>query len=361
MGGLDGLSAGDGGGVHWGSMGIWRYFVDEHALEGVVAGLPLGGLLGVVGATVLVLTKGADWLVEGAAGLALGMNLPKVVIGATILSLGTTSPEAFVSVTAAFSGNPGLALGNGVGSIIADTGLIFGLTVLIAAPPMNRWVLNRTGWWQIGSALVLTGLAGVAAVTAPGGAVLAQWMGGVLVGLLGVYLWMTYRWARSGGGPDGSEEAEGRGGLSMGMLLLMLGGGLALVVGASRMLIPAAGETARRLGVPDEVIAATMVALGTSLPELTTAVAAIRKGHPEITVGNIVGADVLNVLFVIGAASLAVPLAVPRSFYVFHFPVMLLILFSFRVFIGLGRGGRFRRWQGVWLLALYAGYVVLQY
>ena len=344
-------------------MKIWRYFVDEHALEGLFAGLPLGTLLLVIAVTVLMLTKGADWLIDGAVGLALRMNLPKIVIGATILSLGTTSPEAFVSVTAAFTGNPGLALGNGVGSIIADTGLIFGLTVLIAAPPMNRWILNRTGWWQIGSALVLVLLAGAAALFSPGQPVLAQWMGGVLVILLGVYLWMTYRWARSGGDPDAAVEAQAAeaGAAPAAAALLMLFGGLMLVIAASRMLIPAAGETARRLGVPQEVIAATMVALGTSLPELTTALAAIRKGHPEITVGNIVGADVLNSLFVIGAAALAVPLAVPRSFYVFHFPVMLLVLFSFRVFIGWGKGGRFRRLQGLWLLGLYVAYVAVQY
>ena len=345
-------------------MKIWRCFVDEQALEGLFAGLPLGTLMLVIAVTVLMLTKGADWLIDGAAGLALRMNLPKIVIGATILSLGTTSPEAFVSVTAAFTGNPELALGNGVGSIIADTGLIFGLTVLIAPPPMNRWILNRTGWWQIGSALVLVALAGAAALSAPGQPVLTQWMGAGLVILLGVYLWMTYRWARSGGDPDAPIEAEAaaEGGVSpVGAALLMLFGGLILVIAASRVLIPAAGETARRLGVPQEVIAATMVALGTSLPELTTALAAIRRGHPEITVGNIVGADVLNTLFVIGAAALAVPLAVPRSFYVFHFPVMLLVLFSFRIFIGWGKGGRFRRWQGLWLLGLYVGYVAMQY
>jgi cation:H+ antiporter len=92
-----------------------------------------------------------------------------------------------------------------------------------------------------------------------------------------------------------------------------------------------------------------------------TAIAAIRKGHPEITVGNIVGADVLNVLFVIGAAAAAVPLAIPANFFYFHFPAMLIILFSFRVFISMNKEGVFYRWQGVWLLGVYLTYVVLQY
>ena len=105
-----------------------------------------------------------------------------------------------------------------------------------------------------------------------------------------------------------------------------------------------------------------MVAFGTSLPELMTAIAAVRKGHPEITVGNIVGADVLNCLFVIGAAAVAAPLAIPDNFFYFHFPAMLLILYSFRVFISMNsRTGVFHRWQGVWLLSVYGGYVFLQY
>ena len=113
--------------------------------------------------------------------------------------------------------------------------------------------------------------------------------------------------------------------------------------------------------MPDDVIAATMVALGTSLPELMTAIAAVKKGHPEITVGNIVGADVLNCLFVIGAAASARPLAVPPNFYSFHFPAMLIILYSFRLFISCDRDGRFKKAQGGWLLGVYLVYVVLQY
>jgi cation:H+ antiporter len=127
------------------------------------------------------------------------------------------------------------------------------------------------------------------------------------------------------------------------------------------MLIPVASELAERIGVPEDVIAATLVAFGTSLPELMTAIAAIKKGHPEITVGNIVGADVLNCLFVIGAAAAARPLEIPMNFFRFHFPAMLLILFSFRCFISMNRRGTFRRWQGFWLLGLYVLYLALQY
>ena len=342
------------------------YIIDEHALGEVFAGFPLWGLLLAIAFTVFLLSRGADWMIDGAVSLAMMTGLPKIVIGATILSLGTTAPEAFVSVMAAFMGNPGLALGNGVGSIIADTGLIFGLTALIASPPINRWILNRTGWWQIGSAVLLVSLAGIAVLIHPAEPVISRWMGILLLILLSVYMYVTYRWARSGDDPtqltETSLELEGSGhDVSTAITILMLIGGLILVIIASRLLIPAASETARRLKVPEDVIAATMVALGTSLPELSTAIAAIRKGHPEITVGNIVGADVLNSLFVIGAASLAMPLAIPPTFFHFHFPAMLIILISFRLFIGMGKNGRFRRWQGLWLLSLYIGYVALQY
>ena len=348
-------------------MNIFRYFIDEHALGEVFSAFPLWGLLLAIVATVFLLSRGADWMIDGAVDLATRTKLPKVVIGATILSLGTTAPEVFVSVMAAFMGNPGLALGNGVGSIIADTGLIFGLSALLAKPPVNKWILNRTGWWQMGSALLLVALAGVSYLVTRGNPVINRPMGLILVILLVVYMIMTYRWARSGNQPIGITRPEDTDvdGMytpsSLFITLLMLFGGLALVIIASRMLIPAASETARRLGVPDDVIAATMVALGTSLPELTTAITAIRKGHPEITVGNIVGADVLNALFVVGAASLAAPLTIGPTFFMFHFPAMLIILVSFRVFISMDRDGRFRRWQGAWLLGLYIVYVALQY
>jgi cation:H+ antiporter len=147
----------------------------------------------------------------------------------------------------------------------------------------------------------------------------------------------------------------------LGKALFSLLGGLFLVIVAARFLVPSAAELAQRIGVPDDVIAATMVAFGTSLPELMTAITAVRKGHPEITVGNIVGADVLNCLFVIGAAAAAKPLEIPPNFFLFHFPAMLIILYSFRAFITMNKDGVFKRWQGAWLLGIYVIYLVLQY
>ncbi len=342
--------------------GILRWIVDEHALAELVAGVPTMGLVLLIAVCVLVLSKGADWMIEGAVHLARRTGLPKIVIGATIISLGTTTPEAFVSVMAAWMGNPGLALGNGVGSIICDTGLIFGLTCLLATVPVNRYILNRTGWVQVGSATLLVILSLAALAMTPDEPTLHRWVGFFFLILLCAYMYVTYSWARTGGealcGEQGPEEETIA---PIGKALAQVLGGLFLVVVAARVLIPSAAELAGRMGVPEDVIAATMVAFGTSLPELMTAITAVRKGHPEITVGNIVGADVLNCLFVIGASAAARPLEIPPNFFLFHFPAMLIILYSFRAFITMNKGGFFRRWQGAWLLGIYLIYLVLQF
>ncbi|MEN8175198.1 MAG: sodium:calcium antiporter [Pseudomonadota bacterium] len=342
---------------------VFRWFADEAVLQAYVAGLSTIALLGIIVVCIALLSKGADWMIDGVVDLAQRTGLPKIVIGATVVSLGTTLPEAFVSVMAAYMGNPGLALGNGVGSIIADTGLIFGLTCVLAAVPVNRFILNRTGWVQVGSATLLVVIAVVVLLTASAGEepLLGRGVGFFFLVLLAAYLYITYVWARQGTElGNGAEEDAGEELMGPGKSWTLVVGGLVLVILGARVLVPAASEIAQRLGVPDDVIAATMVAFGTSLPELMTAIAAVRKGHPEITVGNIVGADVLNVLFVIGAAAAAAPLAIPANFFYFHFPAMLIILYSFRVFISMNRTV-FHRWQGAWLLSVYGTYVVLQY
>jgi len=335
----------------------WLWNTDT--LHDLMEGAPTLLLLIAIIACIVLLSKGADWMVDGIVVLAKRTGLSKIVIGATIISLGTTAPEASVSVMAAWMGDPGLALGNGVGSIIADTGLIFGLACVVAPVPVNRFILDRTGWVQVGVATLLVLISFCALVSMPGQPVLGRWVGFFFLVLLGVYLYLAYRWSREGAvtdeGKNNSDTA------SVGISWVMIMGGLLLIIMGARLLVPAAAEIALRVGVPQDVIAATMVALGTSLPELTTALASLRKGHPEIAVGNIVGADVLNCLFVIGASAAVRPLSIPPNFFTFHFPAMLIILYSFRTFICINRDGWFRPWQGVWLLGVYLVYVVLQY
>ena len=314
-----------------------------------------------------MLVYGADRAVTAAASLAAAAGLSKVVIGATVVSLGTTSPEAAVSVGAAMHGNPGLALGNGVGSIICDTALIFGLCCCLVRLPKDRFILNRHGWVQFGcGALLVATSLGLWAFSGDINAVqIPRAVGFVFLALLVGYLVMCVRWSAE------REVVVAHGGSRMHaagrppvpaqrklLCLLLLVAGLALVVCGSELLIGSMKDICRRHRVPPAVMAVTFVALGTSLPELVTAVTAIRKGHADLLVGNIIGADILNVLFVIGASAAATPLKVEPVFFTLLLPTMMVVLVLLR-FYGLSREDRFKRWHGVPLLAVYVAFVVL--
>jgi len=330
-------------------------------------------VFGAVG--IVILAKGADWLVEGASGLAYRLGMSKVIVGATIVSLGTTSPECAVSVMAAWSGEPGLALGNAIGSIIADTGLIFGVGCLMATLPADRFVLSRQGWVQFGSGVLLAAICYGAFAVLGDAAILGRWVGILMLALLALYLYMSVQWSRQHrhGEPfqmDEAADVDRKSHGAVGKLSAFVVLGLVLVILSSRVVILSVSELAEvHWHVPKVVIAATLVALGTSLPELVIGVTSILRGHKEILVGNVIGADILNVLFVIGAAAIAAPLpivehgtAVPRIALYVHLPTMLLILVLFRLFIfsAVGRG-HFKRWYGIPLVAIYIGYTVLQY
>jgi cation:H+ antiporter len=329
-------------------------------------------LLLLVGGAMLFLIKGADWLVEGASGSAYRLGISKVIVGATIVSLGTTSPEAAVSVMAAWQGEPGLALGNAVGSIIADTGLIFGLGCLLAVLPADRFVLSRQGWVQLGSAVLLAAICYLTWARQGDAATIDRWVGVLFLGLLGAYLAVSVRWSRqhTRAQPfmiDDAAAIDRKAHESLWKLGLFMLVGLVLVVFASRVLICAVTALAEQWGVPKVVIAGTLVALGTSLPELVVGMTAILKGHKELLVGNVIGADILNVLFVVGGSAVAKPLpliephaAVPQIFLYLHLPTMLVVLLLFRVFIFRAAGkGHFSRWYGVPLLAIYVGFVLV--
>jgi cation:H+ antiporter len=321
---------------------------------------PLGTLLlvAILIVSIVILTKGADWLVEGAAQLAYRLGISKIIVGATVVSLGTTTPETAVSVMAAIKGESGFALGNAVGSVICDTGLIFGLGCVLTRLPMDRFILNRHGWLQFGSGCLLVLLA-VGSYFIFGESIITRPMGVFLLILLAGYLFISVKWSKAH--PLASEDAPE----ATHSVLACLGFvvvGVTLVVLSAQMLIGSAEQLGLKMGVPKSVISATLVALGTSLPELATAITSIRKGHPEILIGNIVGADILNVLFVIGTSATAVSLPVPKDFFIIHFPVMLLILLIFRIAIFTShRKASFSRWWGLPLLLIYASYITVAY
>ena len=337
----------------------------EEALEHFVHGLPTVLLFLVIAVSLFVLGKAADLLVDEAVLLSKRSGIPKTIIGATIVSLGTTTPEAAVSVFAAIQGQPGLALGNAVGSIICDTGLILGLACLISPLKLDRRITNRQGWIQIGAAAAMVALSfpwsSPAKVFSSGGN-LSQWAGFVFLGALAIYIWRSIRWAGEGAGLVGDEDNEhGSSGSTM-VIVLRLIGAVVLVVISARILIPAVTEVAVRMHVPESIIAATLVAFGTSLPELVTAVTAARRGHGELAVGNVVGADILNVFFVAGAAAAVTPsgLTAGGHFFQVLFPIMLLILLVFRVGIFVS-GDYMKRPFGYVLLTAYGVYMVVSY
>jgi cation:H+ antiporter len=330
-----------------------------------VQNLPTLAILAIIAASILVLGKGADILVEEAVVLSLKWGVPKMLIGATIVSLGTTLPEASVSVLAAMSGNPEIALGNAVGSIICDTGLILGITILISPPKIDRVLVNRQGYMQFGAGILLIvaslPFSNLPSIFTEGGN-LSQNMGLVFLLLLGLYLFYSIRWARKGNGLDLDEIPKKEIASPQWKVLLKLSIGVALVILSSKVLIPSVEETALRLDIPQSIISATLVAFGTSLPELVTAISAARKGHGELALGNIIGADILNVLFVAGAAAAVTPsgLKADGSFFLFFFPAMLFVLIVFRISIVFSKE-RIAKPFGVLLLAAYVLVTVLSY
>ena len=328
-------------------------------LKEIATGLPTPALFAVIGILIYLLGKGADLLVDEAVQLSLKWNVPKMFIGATIVSLGTTFPEAAVSVTAAVAGEPDIALGNAVGSVICDTGLILGLATLISPLPLSPKMVNRQGLIQLAAGVLLvvscTPFLSVGSVFTTGGN-LPQFMGFVFLLLLGAYMFQSFRWVRgdqanADATTDDDFQAEDR---KSSAILLKLGIAAALVIVSSKLLIPTVLETAVRFSVPESIISATLIAFGTSMPELVTALTAVRKGYGELAVGNVIGADILNVLFVAGAAASVTSggLLAPEHFFKTLFPAMLLILAVFRIAVVFSDGTLKRRF-GMVLLGVY--------
>ncbi len=339
----------------------------EQWIEHLLVGLPSLGLLLIIAVMLGTLGKSADWLVHEAVILSSRWGLSKAVIGATIVSIGTTTPEAAVSVLSAQQGEPGLALGNAVGSIICDTGLILGLAALIAPLPFDRALASRLSNVQVGAGIlmVVVCLPWSSPVSAfSDGGILPQLAGVVFVILLALYIWQSIRWASSTPSEAENSEATDSGEAGTFGTLLKLIGAIAIIVISAQILIPAVSIMAERIGVPKHIISATLVAFGTSLPELVTAIAAVRRNHGELVVGNIIGADILNVLFVAGVSASVTPggLQADGQFFQFLFPAMLFVLIVFRFGIHLSVGF-LNRPLGVvlvsaWLLVTILSYVL---
>ncbi len=337
----------------------------EAALQHFFSQLHWGVLAAILVGSIAVLAKAADALVQEAVALSERSHIPKAVIGATIVSLGTTTPEVAVSVMAAMQGSPGLALGNAVGSVICDTGLVLGLICVLASLKLDRKIVNRQGWVQLGAAFGLVAASfpwrSPQTVLSAGGR-LPQVAGFIFLLVLAIYIRQSIRWTRVEPGLAALEDLERDVAASMPVIVSKLVAGVVLVVVAARVLIAAVIEVATRLEVPESIIAATIVAFGTSLPELVTAVMAARRGHGELALGTVIGADILNVLFVAGAAAAVTPagLRADGHFFSMLYPIMIFLLVVFRLGIFFS-GESLRRPFGIVMLAAYFLYVIVSY
>ncbi|MCH2200973.1 MAG: sodium:calcium antiporter [Fuerstiella sp.] len=329
-----------------------------------IAETHVAAIWGVMAVSIVVLGKSADWMVEHAVSLSLRTGIPKVIVGATIVSIGTTFPEAVVSVLAAINGDSEIALGNAVGSIICDTGLVLGTACILVPLPLNRRIVNRQGWIQFACGILLVLLSlpytklGSILVTESS---LPQWAGFVLILCLIVYMIWSVRLAR-----DTTDDSELDSAPNSPVVLMILSilCGCFFVVLSSIGLIECTKIIAVKAGIPKAVIAATLVAFGTSLPELATAITAVRKGQGALAVGNVIGADILNALFVAGAAAAVTPggLNVIPIFFKLQFPAMLLILLCFRagiIWAHWSKTDKLTRPFGVILLVFYLTYCAL--
>lgn len=251
----------------------------------------------------VMLVKGADWFVDGAAGLARKFGIPQLVIGLTIVAMGTSVPEAAVSITAALKGSAGLAVGNVVGSNILNILIILGLASVITPIAVRKSTFRVEMPFMIGITVVFVLLGKTGACVSRGEGILL-WV------LFLVYLGYLFMLAKNG------REEKQEGDKKTWKLLLGIFGGAAVVVAGSNITVDSATQIAKIFGVGDRFIGLTIVALGTSLPELVTSVVAARKGNADIAVGNIVGSNVFNILFVLGTSALITPVPYQKEFLV---------------------------------------------
>jgi cation:H+ antiporter len=308
-------------------------------------------LIYILGGFVL-LVAGGESLVRGAVAIAERLGIPPLVIGLTLVGFGTSTPELLTSLQAAFAGSPGIAVGNVVGSNTANILLILGTAALLS--PM---AVDRRGFLRDGAVVVAASLAALIAVQV---GALGRLAGGALVAGLAVYLiatlWIEMR-RKSPAAAVYEAEAESRPhpALSVPIALLFFAGGLAVTLLGARLLVTGAISLAAGWGVPEAVIGVTIVAIGTSLPELVTSVLAARKGQSDVAFGNVIGSNIFNILGILGVTALVHPLEVPAQIASLDIWVMIAAT-GLLVWVAMS-GWRITRREGGLMVALYAAYL----
>lgn len=293
----------------------------------------------------VMLTKGADWFVDGSSALAFRLGIPQLVIGLTIVAMGTSAPEAAVSITSALKGNEGITVGNVVGSNIMNILLILGIASVIVPLAVQK----STRMIEIPYMIAITVLFGVLGYT---GEMVTRVEGGILwiafLIYLGYLLWMAKK------GKEDNEPDEKQKSLPVQLLMILVG--LVCIVLGSDFVVDGATEIAKVIGISERIIGLTIVAFGTSLPELVTSIAAARRGNADIAIGNIVGSNVFNILFVAGTSALISPVVFESKFVLdtavaTATAVLLLVCVC-------NKEGKLKRSGGIIMLAAYAAYFV---
>ena len=309
-----------------------------------------------------LLIKGGDWFVDGSVGIARRFHLPELLIGATIVSIGTTLPEVMVSSQAAMEGNAGISYGNAIGSIICNTSLIAALTITASPGKVQPKSFALPTAFFFAAALSYAAIAWTAGR-------FERWMGFLYLAVFVVYMLVsTLQMKKHPELAEEEEEAADGKERSLAIELLLLVVGAAAIALGARFLVDNGTRIAAALGVPDSVIGLTMVALGTSLPELITAITSLVKGHGSLSLGNIIGANLFNIVLVSGAAISISPFAIPaektvlggiNSSLVIDLPVMLAVM-AIMCLPALIKGA-LKRWQGILLLGIYASFTIYQF
>ena len=301
----------------------------------------------------ILLVWSADKFVDGSVGLAENWGMSKAMIGLTIVSLGTSAPEIFVSVMAATGGNPELAFGNAVGSNIANVALVLGVTALIAALPVKQGLLKQ----DLPALLSVTFIAAFLLHDL----ILSQDDAFVLIGILVILMYLLFRYKKEHP-EEAQSEAEEVDDFELKESIIAFSIGLVVLVVSSKMLVWGAIDIATQLGVSQIVIGLTIVAIGTSLPELAASVASARRGHHDIALGNIIGSNILNILAVLSVAAVIQPINITQEVFFRDYGAMTAITLLLAFFIILPRKVKqLARWEGVLLLLCYAAYMTMLY
>ena len=312
-------------------------------------------LLFIVG--LLFLIKGGDWFVDGASALARRFHLPELLIGATVVSIGTTLPEVMVSTMSALSGHGEIAYGNAIGSVICNAALIAALTIAVRPGKVDPKTLKMP-------VLFFFAAAAIYCVAAYGFGKFTRPMGFIMLAMFVAYMAANIHQMKNAPTEEHEEEEET---MPLPRMLMLLVLGAVLIAMGANLLVDNGTLIAQALGVPESVIALTFVALGTSLPELVTAITSLIKGHSDLSLGNVVGANVFNLVLVSGVSVALAPFTVPQSATIFgmnsslvlEIPVMIAVMVLLTA-PALVRG-KLSRVQGVALLVIYAVFCGIQF